>query len=177
MTELRRRPTTARTRAAALLALVALWLQACTISLAPPYDQSLVDGLNRANEQALVFFSSVSAGAPRGRFPALAPQYDALIGKFAALQAQAGARDAPALGRSLARALPMREDMAAICGEDAAACVNVTPHVLGEIVETFAHMRQENAARSLTAFEVRALRDTYVQSIDQALTVETALKR
>jgi hypothetical protein len=63
-------------------------LSSCTISLAPPYDPSMLVALNEANKRALVLFSSVSRGTNAGSFPAVAGQYDELIGTFDALRLQ-----------------------------------------------------------------------------------------
>src|SRR6188768_4071581 len=70
----------------ALVVGIVLTLSACNATLAPGYDPELVSDLNAANEQALILFSEVSQGASTARYAALAPTYDALIGKFDALR-------------------------------------------------------------------------------------------
>jgi hypothetical protein len=58
--------------------LVAL-LSGCAVKLAPNYDRILVDGLAKANEDAMILFASASSSTP-GTFDKRENVYNGLIG-------------------------------------------------------------------------------------------------
>jgi hypothetical protein len=153
----------------ALVVGIVLTLSACNATLAPGYDPELVSDLNAANEQALILFSEVSQGASTARYAALAPTYDALIGKFDALRLRAAAREVPDLGREIGARLCSDDD-------DPSGCVNASPGSLEAIVENFQKMKQNNQKNGLTPLEVKGLKNAYETSIEQVLLVETSLK-
>jgi hypothetical protein len=157
-----------------------LFLAACTISLAPRYDPSLVEGLNSANQETLTLFSAVSAGSPKSSFPELSDQYDSAIGKFDALRLQATARATPPLAEKLADQLAKWEVIQEVCsGEtgDPNACVNASPSAMSAIVDNLSRMREQHQNNGLATDVVAIFKNAHEISIHQALTVETALKR
>lgn len=144
-----------------------LLLVGCSAEFTKSYDAALVRGLNAANEEALVFFSEVSAGASTSRFAELAPKYDSLIGKFEALRLQSKARPTPTLGLQLGSKLPG-------CGR-AGECLESSSFALGEIVGTFEGMKDDNRNLGLTAAAVQISKAGYLIAIEQVLVIETAL--
>lgn len=151
-------------------------LNGCEGGLTPAADQSLIDGVNSANQEALALFSEVSAGAPTTRSEAVAPKYDALIGKFDALRLQAEARDVPPLGRRIAKALAAKNaKLVDLCGTDAATCVNFSPQGLDAIVNNFERMKSTTRTKGLNVESVKLHKNAYEISIQQVLVVETAL--
>lgn len=144
-----------------------LLLASCTAELTKYYDAALVSGLNAANEEALVFFSEISAGASKARFAELAPKYDSLIGKFEALKLQSAARPTPTLGILLGSKLPG-------CGS-AGECLESSGFALAEIVGTFEGMKDDNRKLGLTAAAVQINKRSYQNAIEQVLVIENAL--
>ncbi len=157
--------------ATAFLLLVA----ACAIQLVPDYDPALLDGTNDANVAALTLFAQVEDGSPQSEYPLYSPRYADVIGKFEALRQSASARYVPPLAEQLAERNILRD----FCdtGENPAACLNVTPESMGEIVSTLRRMRQLHRDSGLEPVAVAAFRNRYDIQIDQVLTIENALRR
>ena len=155
-----------------------LWLSACTVSLTPDFDPALHGGLDDANKQALTLFSAVEGGSPAASFPRLEDRYHAVIGAFGALKARAETRPEPVLGQRFAARVARVPGMAGLCEgvEDGKSCAWVTPRAIGEAIETLSKMRDRHRERGLGAGVVAALKGNYEIAVEQALTVEGALK-
>lgn len=159
----------------ALLPLLALLLSACFVSLAPQYDQALVENLTEANEDALTLFALVEEGSPKEDFAQLEERYASLIGRFDALRQRASTRYIPPLAARMKELSIVRN----YCNSesDPNGCVNASPASLGELIATLKRMRTLHRERGLDPGAVTAFRNRYDIQIDQALTVENALKR
>ena len=123
---------------AAVMVFLAFALAACQTQLAPAFDQSLVDGLTKADKKTLVLFSAVSAGSAKEKFPEFANRYDDLIGTFGSLQNRAQARPTPPFAKKLSNQLAKFSILEGICSADGdpGACVNSSPSALKEIIKT-----------------------------------------
>ena len=102
-------------------------LSACTMSLVPQYQQSLVDGIEAANTKALTLFASVADGSPKSEYAKYEATYDQLIGSFNALAVSAASRPVPPLAANL---LFGRLKDACATEANAATCVNSTSNKL-----------------------------------------------
>lgn len=151
-------------------------LSACTMSLVPQYQQSLVDGINQANTKALTLFATLSRGSPKAEFPKLKPRYDEVIGAFDALRLAASSRAVPALAGQLFGGSLLKK-VCTEAGKDTNDCVNATPLFLAEVVSIVTDIRDDHADAGLGADEVAYYKPLYDQEIRFALTVENALKR
>lgn len=163
-----------------IILVLLVFLSACTVSLVPRYDPSIVDGLKEANIQTLTLFSSVAGGSPKDKFPDMSSRYDEVIGKFGALRLQAMARAVPPLGKKISGELSKVSILDTLCkqeGGDPGACVNSSPRILETIISTLAVMRNSHRDEELPSDQVELFQMTYEISIQQVLTVETALKR
>ncbi len=163
-----------------LVLVLGAFLAACETQLAPPYDETLVEELTAADEKTLVLFSAVSDGSEASAFPQFAPRYEELIGKFGALGHRAEARPVPPLAQKLADQLAKYKVLREVCGGDQGdpgSCVNSSPSAINTIVENLSKMRQTHKATGLQEDAVALFENAYKISIQQALTVETALKR
>lgn len=162
-------------RAAWTKVLLALWLavaiSACTIRLAPDYDQSLVDGLSKINEDAQQFFAALAGGSDRNAgFARHEPTYNQLIGRIEALRLQAEARPEPPPPALLGfLAPPLSEDMPRL--------KTPTAEILGNMAQALRDMRAAHQQNGLAAGEVGVEKKGFDQKMAQALTVEKALKR
>lgn len=160
---------------AVALSFLALLLSACMISLVPEYDQALVEDLTSANQDTLTLFALVEDGSPAEDFAELEERYATLIGRFDALRQRASSRYVPPLAARLQDFSIVRD----FCNSEADpnGCVNATPASLGELIATLKRMRSLHRDRGLEPGAVIAFRNRYDIQIDQALTVENALKR
>jgi hypothetical protein len=155
-----------------------LWvfvLAACTIQLAPAYDQALVEGLDQANTETLTLFVSLEDGSPSSKFGDYEQRYASVIGRFEALVQRARMRQIPPLATRLSRLGPIQS----ICtsANDPTACVNTSPAALDEVLVQIRGMRTRHRSSGLAPDLVVNFRNAYNTAIAQALTVENALKR
>ena len=146
---------------AGLVLLALLFLAGCAVRLAPDYDAALVEGIQKANEEAMVLFASVSTGTRPTTFSTRADAYARVIGKLDALRVSALARIAPAA--PLPGAAPPPEAP--------------TPQVLEEASTVMTKMRETDAARGLSPMLVGGFREAFGLSVQQALVYERALQR
>ena len=156
--------------------LCAFVLAACTIQLAPSYDQALVEGLDEANTAALTLFAALETGSPQSEFGEYEARYAELIGKFDALRQRALTRQIPPLAERLTRLSIVRD----LCSSesDPSACVNTSPASLEQVLTLIRRMRDTHKRPGGLAPDiVQTFRDSYNVAIAQALTVENALKR
>ena len=150
-------------------------LSGCAIQLVPDYDQALLGGLNAANTEALTLFAQVEDGSTAEEFGNYARDYAVLIGKFGALRQRAQSRYVPPLASRLAEKKIIRDFCASETNPN--GCLNASPESIGEILSNLRTMRNLHRDRGLTSGAVVAFRNRYDIQIDQALTVENALKR
>ena len=152
-----------------------LLLSACTIQLAPDYDEALVDRLDVANTQALTHFAAVQDGSPQEEFGQYENRYSMLIGEFAALKQRAETRQTPPLASKLTKI----KFLSTFCNVkvDASSCVNASPASLQSVIDVMSRMRRTHKNIGLTADLVTGFETAYETAIKQALTVERALKR
>ncbi len=92
---------------------------------------------------------------------------------------QAQARPTPPLPEKLADQLSKLQILKDICGTDGdpGSCVNSSPSAIVEIVNTLSKMSETHKDKGLKKDIVKLFKGGYDISINQALTVETALKR
>lgn len=155
------------------MAMIAVFLTACTATLAPNYDKAIVDGLVSANQKSMEIFASTSSGTSNGDYDKREKQYNSLIGSIDALAIQAKARPVPKnnVTEKVNKYLHSR-GIEALEGEDAPSAT-----ALEKISETITKMRDTDKKQGLTAFEVKAFKGQTVIYLDQALTYESFLER
>ena len=150
-----------------------LFLSACTIQLAPAFDQRIVDDLQAASEAALVQYATVSGGSDKSKFPEMEDDYNQLIGKLDAVRLMSQSRYFPA---SPTRGLFRRFDPVANIkkSEDYEA-----PSVrsLTGMVTTLTALRDKHHDAGLTRGYVATSKNQFETYLDQAMTYERALER
>jgi hypothetical protein len=149
-------------------------LAGCALRLAPNYDRSIVDGLARANEEAMTLFASLVSGAPKDTFARREQIYDELIGRFDALRLQAQVRPAPQTSAPAALIFgnnPQAQQRIA----DAAAAP--TADILATLIRTMTMMRETDRKQGLQPIVVQTFKREFEISMQQALTYEKALER
>jgi len=154
-------------------------LAACSVSLAPDYDQALHDGLNNTNQSALTLFSALSGGSSKAQFGKYEKTYNEVIGAFGALLSRANSRPEPVLSQRLSTMLNRHPKLKSICASvpEDTSCATVTPLALIEIIQTISKIRDRHRSKGILASHLLLLTNDYEISIEQALTVEAALKR
>lgn len=157
------------------LTLLSVALSACTIQLAPAYDDALASGLAETHSSTLTLFAGVEEGSPATEFTGYSRDYAMIIGQFEALRQRAEARDIPPLASRLTRLRVIES----ICGSgaDAERCINASPASIAEVLRLLRDMRRLHRTRGLTREDIQLYRDSYDPAIRQALTVENALRR
>ncbi|MDE2595854.1 MAG: hypothetical protein KGL44_03140 [Sphingomonadales bacterium] len=155
--------------------LLAMLLAACTVGLTPAYDADLAEGLNQTNHQTMVLFAELEEGSPAADYAGHAGDYAKAIGAFAELRARAAARPVPPLASRLAK-VPIVQSF---CHSktDPTACLNASPASLGQVLDTLRTMRATHRSGGLTPALVEGFEREYITAVQQALTVESALKR
>ncbi|WP_372864910.1 hypothetical protein [Spongiibacter sp.] len=155
------------------MAALLLCVAACTTTLAPRYDQAVVDGLSGSSVQLMQLFAALASGADKTSFTSRQRGYNRLIGRFDALAVQARARPMPTR-RSTQRASDYlaRRGLAAVDGDEPASAL-----AMEKIARTLAKMKQVDAKQGLSAIEVAAFKGQVLIYLDQALTYESFLKR
>lgn len=145
----------------AALCVALLLVAGCAIKLAPDYDASIVQGLQKANEEAMVLFAGVSGGTVPATFAKRADAYASVIGKLDALKVAAGARldpSPPSFRSSTQTGAP-------------------TPQVVEEASGVLSKMRERDQSHGLSPMLVVGFRNAFAQSMQQALIYERALER
>jgi len=161
----------------------ALFLQACTVSLLPEYDPKIVEKIEDLNEQAQVLFASVERGSPASKFAAAEPTYNEILGGLSAVLLQVQVRPQPALSERVLNKVVGTERIRDFClkheeataGEEQSCFFIVTPFSLTEARETLAEMRDVHQRRGLGPVLAANFINLFNISIEQALTVESAL--
>ncbi|WLE62127.1 hypothetical protein [Burkholderia plantarii] len=167
-------------------------LSGCTIQLAPSYDQSVVDRLNKTNASALTLFTSLEQGVKPQEYQKYDAQFSQVIGSYKSLRDQVTTRPVPALGKAFVEKAKLIKSpdgkslLDDICS-DAGDCVYPTPKIIDSIVDTLEAVRRfagnsgfAPATGSCTGSErtgVRRYECIYQHEAMQALYVESALKR
>jgi hypothetical protein len=154
-----RRPAIQGRRRPALPGLAALvtflfMVAGCAIRLAPDFDPTILEGLTRANEQALVLYASVSSGAPKETFAAREESYNKVLGAYDSVRLQAKARPFP------------RPDLPP-----------PTEGIIDQILGNLMRLRDTHRDTGLTPATVQILKSLYEPGVVQALTYERALER
>lgn len=158
-----------------VVAAILLLLVGCSSRLVTNYDATLVAGLNKANVEALTLFSAVSGGSPQSQFDKYSGTYDTVIASLEALRAQASAREVP-VGQLYLAKIKLPGNPCADTATDI-DCLNSSPGAIDEAVLNLTEMRDRHRARGIGRFETATFKRAFLNSMDQALTVEMALER
>lgn len=188
-------PSSLALRKAAAMLLAVFFVTGCAISLVPDYDAAVVDGLQRTHEKTMILFASIASGerkddadAPledvirrsRATFPAHAKSYDEIVGMFAALKTRADSRIVPPLTQKVVTRLVEKSWLMDLCktqDSSVSLCINPTPRTIDNIIETITKLKDSHKDLGLGYKDLMVFRTKYTTFIEQAFTVENALKR
>lgn len=167
-------------RRAAFVFLYLLVLSGCAVRLAPSYDKSIVNGLEKANVETLTLFASVSDGAKPGTYAKREETYNKIIGQFDALRSQVAARPEPRsfladwLGSDQTK-VSTKSDIKKI-----ELLKGPSEEILTEIINTLTRMRKTDKKGTLDKNKMTGeggFPNSYKISFHQVLTYEKSLER
>jgi hypothetical protein len=149
----------------------------CAVSLAPKFDQNIVDNLSVTSTEIFQLLAEVSAGTAKTDYDKRDAKYNHVIGKLEALALQINARPVPKnkivskiIGKANDR-LKQRGVSTLISSGDTAPSATAIKNVLANIRK----MKDTDKLQGVTAFEVQAFKGNIELFLDQALTYERFL--
>lgn len=144
----------------------------CEATLAPAYDQAIVEKVTQSSDLAMRFFAEVDGGTNSESFAVREPVYNTLIGAFESLRLQAKARPVPNnVALEKINALLEAKGSSAITGEYPSA------FAFEQIANTFKRMKQTDKENGIKPLALQAFKGQVEIFLDQAITYESFLKR
>lgn len=151
----------------------------CTVSLAPKFDQGIVDNLSSASAQVFQLLAETSSGTRPAEFPLRAEKYNSLIGTLEALQLQINARPIPK-NKTIEKIIAKANERLTQRGISTLTSVgDIAPSstALEQIIANLTKMRDTDQKQGLTPLEVQAFKGFIQLYLDQALTYEKFLNQ
>jgi hypothetical protein len=144
----------------------------CQATLAPVYDQAIVDRVTENSNLAMRFFAELDEGTDVAGFRQREETYNVLIGAFESLKLQAKARPVPKnVALDKINELLQAKGSSGISGDYPSA------FAFGQIANTFIKMKQVDRDRGLKPLALQAFKGQVEIFLDQAITYESFLKR
>ncbi len=145
---------------------------ACEVTLAPAYDQAIVDKVTTSTDLAMRFFAQVDGGTDSESYAEREPIYNVLIGAFESLKLQAKARPLPE-----SAALDKINAMLASKGSNPIAGDYPSAFAFEQIAVTYKKMKETDREQGLKPIVLQAFKGQIEIYLDQAITYESFLKR
>jgi len=156
---------------------VCIGLAGCAVSLAPKFDQHIVDNLTGTSTDVFQLLAEVSGGTTNSDYDKRDSKYNQLIGKLESLVLQINARPVPnnkTVNKIIAKAnegLKKRGVSTLISAGDTSPSATALKNVASNI----AKMKDTDKKQGVTAFEVQVFKGNIELFFDQALTYERFL--
>jgi hypothetical protein len=157
-----------------LLALIACGtgLSGCAVKLAPDYDKTILEGLDRANQDAMRLFASASSGS----FSTREGAYVSVLGELDAVQVQVASRGTPTPPALLTKLVTTIGD------DEAKELVNqaLIPPTAGSIASLrniVVNAQQTDRGGKLSRARMEFFKEAFAIQMAQALAYEKALQR
>lgn len=147
-------------------------LYSCEATLAPAYDQAIVEKVTASSDLAMRFFAEVDGGTERESFTTREPVYNILIGAFESLEIQARARPVP---KNIA--LDKINEMLQARGSNNITGEYPSAFAFEKIADTFKKMKETDEQNGIKPLALQAFKGQMEIYLDQALTYESFLKR
>lgn len=149
-----------------------LVLSACQATLAPAYDQAIVQKVTESSDLAMRFFAEVEGGTQTTDYPVRENTYNTLIGAFESLKIQTRARPMPDN-----KALEKINGMLQTKGSEGISDPYPSAFAFERIAETFRKMKKYDKEGDVNADVITSLKARVEIYLDQAMTYESFLKR
>ena len=144
----------------------------CEATLAPAYDQAIVEKVTASSDLAMRFFAEVDGGTEKDSFTVREPVYNILIGAFESLEIQARARPVP---KNVA--IDKINEMLQAKGSNSITGEYPSAFAFERIAETFTKMKETDRQNGIKPLALQAFKGQVEIYLDQALTYESFLKR
>ncbi len=157
---------------------ILIFFTSCAVSLAPKFDQEIVDNLSASSTEIFQLFAEISGGVTSSDFNKREEKYNSVIGKIEALELQIQARPVPK-SKLLDKIRNKVNDRLAQKGQIALAVGDTTPSAsaLFQIRQNLEKMKAADKSNGLTRTEVQAFKGNIEKFLDQALTYEGFLNK
>ncbi len=150
----------------------------CAVSLAPKFDQAIVDNLSSTSTEIFQLVAEVTDGVKKDDYSTREDKYNHVIGELDALALQIEARPMPK-NKSIDKIIGKVNDrlrekgLAAIDANETAPSATAIKH----ITENIAKMKDTDKLQGLTKTEVLVFKNNIQLFLDQALTYERFLNQ
>jgi hypothetical protein len=150
----------------------------CAVSLAPKFDQAIVDNLSSASTEIFQLVAEVTDGTKKDDYNTREDKYNHVIGELDALELQIEARPVPK-NKSVDKIIGKVNDrlrekgIGTIDANETAPSATAIKH----ITENIAKMKDTDKLQGLTKTEVLAFKNNIQLFLDQALTYERFLNQ
>jgi len=155
------------------------FLSGCAISLAPKFDQNIVDNLTVSSTETFQLFAEVSEGTKKVDYDKREEKYNKIIGKFEALVLQINARPMPQNKKVDKIINEANASLAKRGGNTIVSVGEIAPSAtaLKNVIANIAKMKETDEKQGVTKIEVLAFKKNIELFLDQALTYERFLNR
>jgi hypothetical protein len=153
-------------------AVALFFLSSCQVTLAPAYDQAIVEKVIDSSEQVMRFFATLENGTQVTYFSTREATYNQLIGVFESLKIQTRARPIPDT-----KATARINEIFHAKGTDIINEAYPSAYAFERIAETFRKMKKFDSEEAMDAAFIAILKGQVEIYLDQAITYENFLKR
>jgi hypothetical protein len=150
----------------------------CAVSLAPRFDQGIIDNLSTTSIEVFQLLSEVSEGTTSSDFDKREEEYNEVIGKLEALALQINARPVPdnkTVDKIISKANSslQKKGSTLISVNETAPSATALKNVTANVTK----MKQTDKLQGITAVEALAFKNNIELFFDQALTYERFLNK
>lgn len=155
---------------------IVLFFTGCTVSLAPRYDQNIVDRLSASSTEVYQLLSEVSGGTTKNDFDQRNDKYNKVLGELEALKLQINARPIPN-NRVVAKVTDKVNSSLQKKGTAAIGVSDKAPSAIAieNIIANIAKMKETDKSEGITPIAAKLFKGNIDISFDQALTYERYL--
>lgn len=155
---------------------IVFFFTGCAVSLAPKYEQKIVDDLSASATAVYQLLSAASAGTSKSDFDKRQESYDKVIGKLEALQLQINARPIPK-NKTVDKIIDKVNSSLQKKGTTLISVNDTAPSAIAvkNIIANLTTMKETDKAQGVTQGEVKGFKGFIDIYFDQALTYERYL--
>jgi len=150
----------------------------CAVSLAPRFDQGIIDNLSTTSIEVFQLLSEVSEGTTNTDFDKRQEEYNEVIGKLEALALQINARPVPD-NKTVNKIISKTNSSLQKKGSTLISVNETAPSAtaLKNVTANVTKMKQTDKLQGITATEALAFKNNIELFFDQALTYERFLNK
>jgi hypothetical protein len=150
----------------------------CAVSLAPRFDQGIIDNLSTTSTEVFQLLAEVSEGTTNADFSKREAEYNQVIGKLDALAIQINARPVPD-NKNVDKIINKANSSLQKKGATLISVNQIAPSAtaLKNVTASVTKMKQADKVQGITATEALAFKNGIELFFDQALTYERFLNK